>query len=102
MRIETVFPETATLAAIASPAFSGSLTVTGAAGTSSYQIPYVTRPFGEQSAWVPTCSSACDAGLLPPRPTQNAENVGVPAVQVAAGWIHAPETFVNGAGASSA
>jgi hypothetical protein len=31
--------------------------------------------------------------LNPPRPTQNAENVGVPAVQVAAGCFQAPDTL---------
>ena len=93
MRIVTLVLETATLAAIPSPAFIGSLIVTGAAGTSSYQTEYVTRPLAEQFAWVPTCSSACDVGLNPPRPTQKAENVGVPAVHVAAGCLQAPEAL---------
>ena len=91
MRIVTLVFETATVAAIPSPTFIGSLMVTGAAGTSSYQTEYVTRPLAEQLAWVPTCSSACDVGLKPPRPTQNAENVGVPTVHVAAGCLHAPD-----------
>ena len=38
-------------------------------------------------------SSACDVVLNPPRPTQNAEYVGVPTVQVAAGCFQAPDTL---------
>jgi hypothetical protein len=93
MRIVTFVVETATLAAIPSPAFIGSLIVTGAAGKSLYQTEYVTRPVAEQLAWVPTCSSACEVVLNPPRPTQNAEYVGVPTVHVAVGCRHAPDTL---------
>jgi hypothetical protein len=69
----TLRPETATLATMESPGLIASLIVTGAAGTSSYQTKYEACPTTEQSASVPTCSSACDPGLYPPSPTQNAE-----------------------------
>jgi hypothetical protein len=45
-----------------------------------------------QFAVVPICSSACEVGENPPRPTQNAENVGFDFVQATAGWFQRAET----------
>ena len=76
MRIETFFPETATLAAIPSPAFSGSFNWTGAAGTI---VPgEVRRVAGGRQSFGADLFRACDVGLKPPMPTQNAENAGCP------------------------
>jgi hypothetical protein len=44
--------------------------VTGAAGTSSYQVEYFALPEESQSASLPICSSPEEVSENPPSPTQ--------------------------------
>jgi hypothetical protein len=95
-RTTTVCPDTDTDAETTSPARTDSRTRLDAAGTSSYQTVYRAVPAAVQSEDVPTCSSESEDEPKPPSPTQNAEYVSLPAVQVAVGTVQLPETLVNG------
>jgi hypothetical protein len=93
--ISTEDPFTFTDAVIVFPGATLSLTLIEGAGTSSYQAWYVAFPVRLQSADVPTCSSACEPALKPPRPTHVAENSDLPATQLARGCFQVPVTLVN-------
>jgi hypothetical protein len=94
----TSWPFTVTFAEILLPGKTLSLTGTDAAGTSSYQTPYVARPLAVQSDSVPICSSPCEVSAKPPSPTQNAENEAGLALQLATGTTQEPETLEYAAG----
>jgi len=89
----TFVPPTMTDAQSLLPGVTLSLTGTDAAGTSSYHTEYEALPYASQSVSVPICSSVFEAEL-PPRPTQNAEDV-VPFEQVAFGCVQPPLTVEN-------
>src|SRR4051794_30288799 len=91
--IETWSPSTPTVVETVSPGLTSRSVVTGASGTSSYQVVYSGEPL-LQSASVPACSSACDCPVTPPMPTQKAATPA-PLSQLASGWTHVPETFEN-------
>src|SRR3982075_3469223 len=68
----TFVPFTVTLAEMWSPGWIAMFSFVSGAGSSSYQAEYCVRPLAT-SAEVPTCSSAVDCGLAPPKPTQKLE-----------------------------
>jgi hypothetical protein len=63
IRSVTSWPATVTEASIRSPGRTRIFRLTGAAGSSSYQLRYRAAPARVQSASVPTCSSACECSL---------------------------------------
>src|SRR4051794_23283752 len=90
--IETWLPSTPTVVETVSPGLTSRSVVTGASGTSSYQVVYSGEPL-LQSTSVPACSSAW-APVTPPMPTQKAATPA-PLSQFASGCTHVPETLEN-------